>query len=65
MKYKLLVDYGKPYEEEFEKREEVISEVKRLLKLSEDEEYGMAYLDLVIFEGEKDISEEIAKEVLK
>lgn len=50
---KIIIDYGKPYEEEFNTEEEVLNYLKNL----HEEEYP--YFDIEIFKGDLEITEEI------
>ena len=47
MKYKLIVDYGKPYEEEANTEEELKTELTKLNEISKKEEY--LYIGCLIF----------------
>ena len=56
MKYKLIIDYGKPYEEEANTEEELKTELTKLNEISKKEEY--AYFDVVVLnEKGEDITE--------
>lgn len=59
MKYKLIVDYGKPYEEEFNNIQDLLCELIELKAKAEKEDY--AYFDITILEDNKDITEEVFK----
>lgn len=59
MKYKLIVDCGKPYDEEFKTLKEVLYKLK---KIKEDVNFeDFPYLEIVILENNKDITSEIFK----
>jgi len=58
MKYKLLVDYGKPFKVEFETIEEVFNYLSNLENSYNKEE--IAYVDIKIF-TEKEITNSIFK----
>jgi hypothetical protein len=61
MIYKLIVDYGKPYEETYEDKELLFKELLRLEGLNEAGEF--AYIEIEIYKGEFErITDEIFKE---
>ena len=60
MKYKLIVDNGKPYELSFNNKEMLFN---KLLNLeNEQENNDFPYLDIVILKGDKDITEKTFNE---
>ena len=61
MKYTISVDYGKPFEEVFINREEVVKRLFELQKLSNNSE--VAYMDIYVYdENDKDISKQFFDE---
>lgn len=65
MNYKLIVDYGKPYDEDFNTKEELKAELKRVqewIKQKEEEGEEYAYFDFSCWNGEEEITEEILSE---
>jgi hypothetical protein len=60
-KYILVFDYGKPQEEKYKTKQDLIKRLVQLKELSIDEDYP--YFDVCIYDNEKDISQEIFKEL--
>ena len=63
MKYKLIVDTGKPYEVSFDNTELLFKELSNIENTQEIENY--AYCDMIILKGNKDITEEIFNQYFK
>jgi hypothetical protein len=60
MKYNLVIDYGKPYEEEKKTEEEVLKKLEEIDNINKEE---YAYFDVWIYdEKENDITEEMFSE---
>ena len=61
MKYRLLVNYGKPFEEKLNSKEELFNRLKELEKQNDKEDYP--YFDVFIYDNkDKDFTEEMFKE---
>lgn len=56
MMYKVIVDYGKPFEKEFETEKEVLNYLEELDILDKEE---CAYFEIMILKEDKDITEEV------
>ena len=56
--YKLIIDYGKPYEVNVKTQAEVFKELQELKAISESEYEDIPYMDIEILENEKDITDE-------
>ena len=65
MKYKLIIDYGKPYEKEANTDAELKAKLKELKEISEKEEY--AYFDVSILneQGEDITKSQFIQEELR
>lgn len=59
MKYKLIIDYGKPFIESFDNEELVFNRLLELEELNNNED--LPYIDIKVFKGKKDITEDIFK----
>ena len=63
MKYKLIVDYGKPSEEDFKTKEDLF---KKLKIWEQEQEEDKPYSDIFILnESDEDITEPIFEEFFK
>jgi hypothetical protein len=62
MKYKIIVDYGKPYEQDFKTKKDLIKELKRLKEFYNNQEEDFPYFNISIYKNNKEITEEINAE---
>lgn len=60
-RYELVVDYGKPYNEFHNSLSSLKSALSKLKKFEEKED--LPFLDIHIYEGEKEVTDEIFKKL--
>jgi hypothetical protein len=60
-KYTLEVDYGNPYSEEVNSDAELKAKLLKLKDMAENEE--VAYMDIFIFQGKKDVTSKMFKKL--
>lgn len=61
MKYKVIVDYGKPFQEEFKTEKEVIDFLQNLKEKYEENIEQYPYFDINILKDNKDITDDFLK----
>lgn len=64
-KYTLIVDYGKPYEMEFNNKRDLLKELKILKEFYELHKEEYDYFDVLIYKDNEEITEEDLKRIKK
>lgn len=61
--FKLIVDNGKPYEQDFNTLQELKAEIKKLKNIIETEPDEFPYFDFSIWRGEEELTEQVLSEI--